>query len=450
MASHKTLDLQAQIPPDLFRLIRLAGKTADKLSQKTYLVGGLVRDTLARHEIAHSSSPDLTVIGNERRFADAMIQISNDDHAAITSTSQHRTLKARIRDITVEIATARTDLYDPWGSLPQITPTDQIEKDLARRDYTINSMAVSLQQHDFGTLIDPFNGAEDCQKAILRILHDDSFREDPTRIMRGIRLQARYNLTFHPHTYQMLRRDLEPLGKTSPSRVFNEFRLWLKPDEKTERIIQDAVDIGALEYIAPELISAEIRVKSALKRLRYAETDLSRLAILGFAIAHQEHIDTLKRRLPMPARWATVLQDSADLAQTIHTIGDDSLSDSQIAKKLREYSQEAVHAASLILKPKPELEPEPHEPESKAHERVWRYLYETTHIETLSNGDDLIAIGIPKGPAIGIILDEIKDRRIDRLIHSKQDELRYAQNRFRQLQHRESHPHNPDALISDC
>ena len=122
-------------------------RVASQKPIEIYLVGGLVRDMVSGHD-ALSATPDLTVVGDATDFARTLVQEIED--CALKSTSQHHTAEVIIGGTTVDIASARTDTYDPPGSLPQITLVENIDADLLRRDFTVNAMALPISPRGFG------------------------------------------------------------------------------------------------------------------------------------------------------------------------------------------------------------------------------------------------------------------------------------------------------------
>ena len=186
-----------QLPNDVAKCLFSIARFAETTSIDIYLVGGMVRDLVARlPEI--STSPDITVIGDAQEFAKGVA--ANISNCEIVSVSQHHTAKLKFDHLNIDVASARTDTYEPYGSLPKITLVDDIELDLGRRDFAINAMAMPIHANGFGGLIDPFQGRGDANRGILRVIRKDSFREDPLRIMRGIRLAARYDFQFEAAT----------------------------------------------------------------------------------------------------------------------------------------------------------------------------------------------------------------------------------------------------------
>lgn len=417
--NNRIICIESHLSDAVTRLLRRVAQVAEENSQPAYLVGGLVRDMIMEC-VPSVQVPDITVVGDEIDFAQRLI---TGDHLGKTiSKSRHHTVNLNTEGVTVEIASARKDIYNPWGALPQISLVDSIDADLPRRDFTINAMAISMNQNSFGVLIDPFNGAKHCTDRILHVLHTDSFREDPIRIMRGIRLAARYDLIFGEETEMLMRRDVEHVGKLaneSPARIFNEFRLWFSAHENTSGILELAKRFGILNETA-RYISLDDSV-IAMLRSRQSDMDaLSRFAVLASQIPYHNALE-MADHLRTPKDWRDVLEDAVKLDEKIVVLREAMISDSEVARVLREFRIEAVNAAIAIA------------PDETVRSRIRRYISESRHINPSCNGTDLISMGA-SGANIGIILDEIRDALIDGKVRNLEEELRYARQRVLELE----------------
>ena len=198
-----------RLPDASIHAIETIAHAANKHSVNAYLVGGMVRDIVARLPKI-TTSPDVTVIGDAAKFAGVLIE-ENVDCLLISPRRNSALSRSRSGSVTVDIASARTDVYQPWGSLPQIMPVEDIETDLQRRDFTVNAMAIHLTPSGFGNLIDPHDGRNDVANTIMRVIRRDSFAEDSLRMLRGVRLAARYGYTFDAETAKEIQRSLHHL-----------------------------------------------------------------------------------------------------------------------------------------------------------------------------------------------------------------------------------------------
>jgi tRNA nucleotidyltransferase (CCA-adding enzyme) len=158
-----------------------------------YLVGGAVRDLLLGRSRA---DVDLVVEGDAAALAERL-------GGAAAEHERFGTVKVEVDGQEIDIAGARTETYPEPGSLPVVAPAEGIEADLARRDFTINAMAIPIA--DKPRLIDPHGGEEDLGRGLLRVLHPHSFEDDPTRAIRAARYAARFDFELEPETEELLR-----------------------------------------------------------------------------------------------------------------------------------------------------------------------------------------------------------------------------------------------------
>lgn len=206
------------------RLFKSIGKIAEKLDYSAYLVGGPVRDLLLGRT---SKDIDIVCVGDAvslaKKFSKKVGGGLTIHHGFPNATVEWESFGK------IDFVTARREKYSRRRvDLPRIEKTDDIKVDLERRDFTINAIAVKLNPDDFGSIIDPFNGLQDCNKRLIRFLHVRSFREDPTRIFRAIRFKMELGFDIEEETEKCLRRDLKYLRKLSSDRLWKEIRLCLK------------------------------------------------------------------------------------------------------------------------------------------------------------------------------------------------------------------------------
>jgi len=223
-----------KLPKEIQDLVYLAGDIAEENKMPAYLVGGFVRDLISG---VKNLDLDITVEGDGIKFAECL--------AAATKSKLicHRRFGTATvvlkHGLKIDIATARSETYPYPASLPVVTP-GTIKEDLCRRDFTINAMAISINRHNFGSLIDVFAGQDDLRRKIIRILHDLSFIDDPTRILRAVRFATRYSFKIEHKSAILLKEAVadEMLKKVQPQRLRDELILILKESRPLEQIRQ--------------------------------------------------------------------------------------------------------------------------------------------------------------------------------------------------------------------
>ena len=230
-----------QVPPHIKPLLQDIGRRAGQLKMPTYAVGGCVRDWLLG--IAETVDLDVTVEGRGIDMAQAAARALHGTltvhqqfgTATVTLPNDGRRRAASVRcALRVDFATCRKETYAKPGAYPRVS-RGTLRDDLFRRDFTINAMAVAIAPGRFGVLIDPFGGARDLRMKTLRVLHERSFLDDPTRILRGVRLLQRFALTWEPRTKRLAREAvrLDALGWLNTGRLRRELdRMLTEPDPR--------------------------------------------------------------------------------------------------------------------------------------------------------------------------------------------------------------------------
>lgn len=350
----------ARIHPELAAVREVA-------EEHIYLVGGAVRDLLlgrARADV------DLVVEGDAATLAESL-------GADVVSHERFATAKMRLDGHEVDIASARSESYPTPGSLPVVEPAASIEADLARRDFTINAMAIPLRGDPY--LIDPHGGQEDLDAGLLRVLHSRSFEDDPTRAIRAARYAVRFDFALEAGTEQLLR--AADLGTVSDDRRRAEMR----------RLATEPRAVRGFGLLAEwGLITSEE----------------GQIALAG-------RVDEL---LSSPPWKGVAPRDQALLAAVLEASGRGA----ELVAARPELASEAVELARR------------HDPVALILARVagaeWldRYVGTWRSVALEIDGSDLIAAGIPQGPAVGAGLREAWRRKLDGDIGGRERELEVA------------------------
>ncbi len=347
--------------PELAAVREVAG------GKPVYLVGGAVRDLLlgqGRTDI------DLVVEGDAAALAERL-------GAETVEHERFATAKARLDGHEVDIAAARTETYAHPGALPEVEPTTGIAADLARRDFTINAMAIPLRRDP--ELIDPHRGHEDLEAGLLRVLHPGSFDDDPIRAIRAARYAARFGFELEPETAALLHQ--ADLSTVSVDRQVAEL-LRLAGEVEAVRGFGLLAEWGLVEPPENGLELAG-RVAGLLSEPPWSE------------IAHR---------------------DRAVLAAVLGPWGGAE----QVAAAHPGRPSEAVELARRLDPVELVL--------ARALGAEWldRYLTEWRSVRLEIDGEDLIAAGVSQGPALGRGLAEALRRKLDGEIDGRDQELEAA------------------------
>ncbi len=226
-------NLLLSLNPKSLGLVRSIGLLAQEQGMAAYLVGGPVRDLMLKHT---NIDLDITVEGNGIRLAEGWA--SRHHGARVTRYPAFKTATVHLPDgSVVDFATARSEIYVRRGAYPAVVPSG-IKDDLLRRDFTINAMAIAIGPNTWGKLVDPFGGRVDLRLKRIRILHEKSFLDDPTRILRAARFKARLGFRMEAKTLQILKSavKIKVLDTIKPQRYLKDFNKVLKEPSSKEAI----------------------------------------------------------------------------------------------------------------------------------------------------------------------------------------------------------------------
>lgn len=398
-----TLDLTAH------RLLRRVARLAEGQGSRAFAVGGVVRDAIRGAVPNHPRDLDVVVEGDGLAVARLL--------AAETGgklVEHRRFLTASIVDPKgrrVDIATARAESYEAPGALPHVRPAT-IDGDLRRRDFTVNAMAVELSSDSF-CLVDPLGGRRDVPERRLRVLHPLSFVEDPTRLFRAARYAVRLGLTPDPWTVECrkLALELAPFDALSGARLMAELKLLLNETEP-ERALAMLGSDGVFRLLdpgfryTPTTASGLRRLTSVLAwsqahRVAVMPVDLLLLVLLGDQAPRIA--GRALRRLGMNTESGGRLLDVVPRTHLLLTRLRAASTRSAAARDLR--GRAGLELAWLWLNGDPPV-----------RRTVTRFLERDAAVEPWLSGDEVIALGIPRGPAVGRVLEELRDGRLDRTV----------------------------------
>ncbi|MGA9876000.1 MAG: hypothetical protein WBQ21_09330 [Solirubrobacteraceae bacterium] len=411
------------------------------------LVGGAVRDIML------GSSPrelDVVVDGDAHSFATALAQrldtlagANPGGHCEVVHHERFRTALVSWEGGEIDVATRRSETYPAPGALPDIVP-GTAEQDLARRDFTVNALAVALAGEHRGELRAVSGALEDLAARRLRVLHDASFRDDPTRMLRLARYRARLGFTVEDNTLRLVREavDARALDTVSGARVGAELRLALAEDGALSAL--GAMDeLGLLSALHPRLSLKETLASAALELLsagarrgrheRYVPTCAKPARVGLLLLAAILHPMLLGLEDGAEAAAYTLLNDlefpAADRDLALHAaICADAVADelsyadnpSEVYDALCHVSPEGIALAGAWAT----LE---WGPLSQAAIMAHDWFSHISHVDSRITGDDLIAAGVPEGPEIGWRLKAAHMMLLDGLVPAgHESELRAA------------------------
>jgi tRNA nucleotidyltransferase (CCA-adding enzyme) len=338
-------------------------------------------------------------------------QLAEINQGKITTYPQFNTAKLQWSKWSVDLATARSETYDKPGALPTVKPSS-INKDLFRRDFTINALAIHLSPSRYGELIDLYGGRNDLEHKLIRILHEKSFIDDATRIWRGLRYEQRLDFQLEQETLKLLKRDIPMLDTISGDRIRYELECILQ-EEYPEKALRRAEELGGLAKLHPSLkgngwLAEKFEQVRQLSSPNPPPVELY-LALLAYPLTSEEN-ESLISYLRLPKSLAQTLRDSTSLKTKLKTLAYPELRRSHIYRLLQGYAQSAIIANSLATS------------SAVARQHIETFLRALRYVKPALTGDDLIKLGVAPGPQIKEVLNLLHEARLDGKVTTKQGE----------------------------
>jgi len=404
------------------------------LDMPVYIVGGFVRDL-----ILDKPSPDLDIVVE----GDA-IQLSNNlvekYGGKITSHKKFGTAKwwplgrkasendsalpidwEHLSDIplALDLISARTEFYEKPTALPTIRQSS-IKLDLHRRDFTINTMAIRLDGDHFGDIYDYWGGLNDLDNGLVRVLHSLSFIDDPTRMLRAVRFEKRFNFKIENRTLELLKEALSLIDDVSGDRIRHELdQIFI--EEASVDMLERLADLGILSHIHSSLRwnnthSQNLKtVKELLQNQAYAEwftqsadeTIIATYILLLCRLLPQDLREVIKR-LRFRSNTQQILQAANSLWHQQDNIS--RLSPGEFTEKLEKFPPIALYVISKLTQ------------DDLFIDKINKYIDKWRKIKIFTNGEDLKNLGIPPGPIYRQLLKKLRVAKINGEITSRQSE----------------------------
>ncbi len=413
--------LKERLPRKVLSYLKEFGKVADLLGYNVYLVGGLVRDVFLKRE---NLDVDLVVEGDGILFARSF----SEQHQGARVRMHHKFGTAVVvfpDGFKVDIATARIEYYESPASSP-IVETSSLKQDLFRRDFTMNTLAVKLNSRHFGTLVDYFGAQKDLKDKVIRVLHNLSFVEDPTRVLRAVRFEQRFGFKIGKLTLALMKNavSINTFKDMSPRRLFLELKLLMMENDPVQ-LIERMDGFKLLQVIHPKLCLTDDQmsllreidaVLSWYDRLYLDEpydpwkvywlgltSPLESASLIALAeraqVSEQEGLRLVRRR-----------RKAGDVLDKLFRLSEDNLF--SVYTLLSEYDDELI----LYLMAKAG--------NRRLKRQISLYFSRLRDIRTFMRGRDLKAMGIPPGPVYKEILDRLLEAKMNGRIHTRDEEVR--------------------------
>jgi tRNA nucleotidyltransferase (CCA-adding enzyme) len=403
------------LPQGALALLFEVAQEAEDKGWAAYLEGGSVRDCLLN---IPSYDIDVSVVGDAPALARTVAQKAGAN-VEVHEGFGTATLVFDVNPFPMDMVTARRERYERPGALPTVEAAS-IEEDLARRDFTVNAMAVRILPDRISDLLDLYGGVADLRAGLIRILHDKSFEDDPTRIFRAAKLAVRLGFEIEHHTLELILfavRD-SVVSNISIERITREVLLIMQ-EPKGSDVLALLDKLGVLGNIYPELewpfAKGAMEPVEGGKQARL-ETHLAALAI-HFAGKDAKLAEGLARFLHVPLPLVRLMRDSVGLMEVWDRLGAEKQTPPETYRLLHALNPTSLEAVARI-NPSSHVGPE--------WERLGLFLSTLRYVKPIVNGDYLRKLGVKAGPIYKEVLDALLDARLDGKVSTEADEERFV------------------------
>ncbi len=448
-ANHKLRNLAQKLedvlPPIVLKLLKTIGESASEEHMSAYIVGGFVRDLILEKP---GFDFDIVIEGDAISLAK---KLSSKYGGKLVCHSRFGTSKWYLSKLkekwkqpdteqsvgnsstlpdSLDFITARTEFYDHPTALPTVERSS-IKLDLHRRDFTINTLALRLDGRHFGDLLDFWGGYNDIRKGYVRVLHSLSFIDDPTRILRAIRFEQRFNFKIESRTLDLLKEASDQLKSVSGERIRHEVDLILLEDQPS-LCFNRLLEVDLLHKIHPSFLWQSDRGFRLDKLLNQSQPDNWKIAdrywsystrkILAYCYLlyplAPEEIKSIASRLRLPAQITRTIFEANRIFNDRSAIFTQKIS--QVTERLQDISPPALVVLSADVEP-------------QIKEKISQFLSQWRHIEPGIDGHSLQQMGLPPGPTYRVLLREIKNAWLDGVIVNADQEQDFLQDLLSKL-----------------
>ncbi|HXY55677.1 MAG TPA: CBS domain-containing protein [Nitrospirota bacterium] len=417
--------IDERLPPEVCDALRAVGEVADEAGFSAYLVGGIVRDLFLR---VANLDVDIVVEGDGITFAGLLVKKVGGRMK--THLKFGTAVIVLPNGLKLDIATARLEYYESPAALPTVE-LSSIKKDLYRRDFTINTLAVRLNRKRYGELIDFFGGLRDVKEKTIRVLHSLSFVEDPTRVLRAIRFEQRFAFRLSKHTQNLIKTavNMKLFHKLTGERIYTELVLMFSEAEPF-KVLKRMKDFDLLKFLHPDLKSTpetdrlfdSIAETLTWFRLLYLDIRIEKWFVYFLGLLDRlkdTAVEETLERLAVPSRIRERVQHARERYRGVLYVfyKETDLPPSRVYDLLAPLDVEAI----LVVMAKAR--------QDVAKKYISLYLTHLRNVKVMLTGDDLKALGIPPGPLYRKLLTELLDAKLDGLVRNREEEIDFAKNK---------------------
>lgn len=380
---------------------------------KCYIVGGYIRDYLLGLK---NCDIDITIEGDGIMFAQSL---NNQLNGKLKIHDKFKTATIVYKNATIDVVTARKEYYENPAKLPMVEFSN-IYDDLARRDFSINTIAYDIIDEK---IIDLFNGIDDLKKGIIRVLHDKSFIDDPTRIFRALRYSARYSFLVENNTEQLIRQSIADnyILKLSSDRIRNELFLIL-----SENKVRTIIEKLKMYKIDKKLFgNIKLNTKNIEKSIKYNDINLIlyRFLVL-FYFVDENDLEFLTNKLHLSNKFFLSLKKLILIKNKLQA---------------KSYNYDPIEISDVLKNAPNEILYTIYEMENEKIKSIIEfYINVVSKIKLSVNGNDIKRFGLEPGPLYTDILNKVFDAKLKGIIYNKNDEIKLLESIINRVKRGES------------
>ena len=408
--------MEKHMSEEVSQLLKDIGATASRINTPVYLIGGIVRDILLDKP---NNDIDIVAEGNGIELANCMLETHGGEvveHESFGTATWNTPT-----GLSIDMVSSRLEYYAQPGALPEVE-TSVLDDDLERRDFTINAMAIRLNAEAYGELIDPFGGQDDLRDKKIKILHNISFIEDPTRIFRGVRFEERFDFSMDEQTEKLALESIDKVINLSPQRI-NEEMIRLFTEGKPQHVIRRLFELNVWQQfgVSDKQLDHSVAAAETLKSLYNEQIqNNANLKInenpswFNYFLLPFYFNDTLyaAEKFTLRKNRRKLLEEITLLKQHDEWQMSEQPGDYHLI--LHDYSDEAI----LFILVADQI----------SHQQsIIDYLYSRNELTVYMNGGDLMKAGLKPGPAFSDILLQLEISQLNGEVSSKEQAQKWLE-----------------------
>lgn len=406
------IEMEKWLAPEALTMLKKAGKLAASKNMHAYMIGGIVRDLLLNRR---NEDIDVVVEGDAISFA---TEFAKEIDATVERHESFRTATVTTKEgISIDFTTSRTEYYEKPAALPKVIYSN-MKEDVSRRDFTLNAIAASILPDSFGDILDYYHGVEDIENKQLQVLHNLSFIEDPTRILRGIRFEARYSFRMSKETEALIEHSLSSISELSKERMQAELLILF---QETDPIwsMERLDELKVLSHFLPKSVwdeRARRTLEYYLEKERVTEEDDDLFYILCCLYVHDlERLPQLEN-IVFTKKHRRIVKELISFFEKLPTLSLDS--PSAYHDVCHSYLDNTLKMATIALT-------SGNEEEQGKGKLLTRYHEKRRHLTRFLTGEDLKKAGIPPGPIYKHIFFQLEKAIIDEKVQDQSSAFHY-------------------------